>query len=369
MNVTEIILDPQQQFVAERLAHIATCLESNKLPAQGLYVAGPVGRGKSMLVDSFYQNLRIERKSRMHYHHFMKAVHAQLAEHSGKANPLHHVALNWADAYQVLCLDEFMVEDIADAMLLGTLWRHLFELDVVLVTTSNTLPDNLYKNGLQRDRFLPAIELLTRHCEIIELDHGIDYRRQASAEQRYPYFTCQQGVEAVCTQLFGAHQTKVRTGTTLEVLGRPIRMLANSDKIAVFNFWDLCSGPRSQRDYMELAACYQVIAVLEVPRFSYIPATAILHGVEENYQREAQTLHMSKLDDEARRFMALVDECYDKGCLIVVDTADSEDAPAATYPDELYQGVHLRTPFERCASRLFEMQSWPLHDSVEPVLS
>lgn len=364
MNFAEIVLDPHQQLVADRLTHIATCLESNQLPAQGLYVSGPVGRGKSMLMDQFYQNLRIERKSRMHYHHFMKAVHAELAEHSGKTNPLYHIALNWADAYQVLCLDEFMVEDIADAMLLGTLWRYLFELDVVLVTTSNTLPAHLYRNGLQRDRFLPAIDLLTRHCEIIELDHGVDYRRQVMTTQQYPYFTRQLGAEAVCAQLFHARHDRAIHGSTLEVLGRPIQLLANSENTAVFDFWDLCSGPRSQRDYMELAGRYQVIAVIGVPRFSYVPATAILHGVEENYQRQAQTLHMSKLDDEARRFMALIDECYDRGCLVVVDTADSEDAPAATYPDELYQGVHLRTPFERCSSRLIEMQSWRLRDAV-----
>lgn len=364
MNFAEITLDPEQQLAAERLTHIASCLESNQQPAQGLYVSGPVGRGKSMLMDRFYQNLRIERKSRMHYHHFMKAVHTQLAEHSGKADPLYYIALNWADAYQVLCLDEFMVEDIADAMLLGTLWRHLFELDVILVTTSNTLPAQLYKNGLQRDRFLPAIELLTRHCEIIELDHGIDYRRQGATTQNYPYFTCQQGAETVHAKLFGDHQGRAMNSSLLDVLGRPIRLLAYSANTAVFDFWDLCSGPRSQRDYMELAAHYMVIVVVGVPRFSYVPATAILHGVEENYQRQAQTLHMSKLDDEARRFMALVDECYDRGCLVVVDTAGSEDAPAATYPDELYQGVHLRTPFERCASRLIEMQSWPLPEAV-----
>ena len=366
MNFADINLDPQQRMVAKRLAHIARCFESQQLPAQGLYLCGPVGRGKSMLVDNFYDNLCIARKSRMHYHHFMKAVHAQLAQHGGKINPLYHVALNWAEAYQVLCLDEYMVEDIADAMLLGTLWRHLFELDVVLVTTSNTLPRNLYKNGLQRERFLPAIELLTRHCEIIELDNGIDYRRQTCVEQKYPYFTRQRGPKAVFAQLFGDEQPGVAGGTTLEVLGRPIKTLASTDKAVVFDFWDLCSGPRSQRDYMELAARYQVIAVTAVPRFSYIPATAILHGVEENYQRQTQILHMSKLDDEARRFMALVDECYDNKCLIVVDTAAVKTTPAATYPDELYQGVHLRTPFERCASRLIEMQSWPLYRDVSP---
>lgn len=354
-DFAKITLDPAQQRVADRLSHIATCLDSNQLPAQGLYVVGPVGRGKSMLMDEFYKSLGTERKQRLHFHHFMKAVHNQLAEHSGKANPLYHIALNWADAYQVLCLDEFMVEDIADAMLLGTLWRHLFELDVILVTTSNTLPEQLYANGLQRDRFLPAIELLERHCEVVELDHGIDYRRHATDAHDYPYFTRQLGAEALCKKL----DTPIKA-STIDVLGRPIKMLASNPNIAVFDFWQLCSGPRSQRDYMELAQRYQAIALVGVPRFIYLPATAILHGVEENYQRQAQTLYMSKLDDEARRFMALVDECYDSGCLVIADTTDSSDAPAATHPDDLYQGVHLRTPFERCASRLVEMQSWPL---------
>lgn len=359
-ELTNISLDPAQQRVADRLAHVAACVDSNQPPAQGLYMVGPVGRGKSMLMDHFYQNLRTQRKQRLHFHHFMKAVHTQLAAQSGKANPLHHIALDWADAYQVLCLDEFMVEDIADAMLLGTLWRHLFELDVILITTSNTLPERLYWNGLQRERFLPAIELIQHHCEVIELDHGIDYRRHAFTPQGYPYFTRQLGVDALCARLFAAQPPAALNEPTIEVLGRTIHMLAGSENTGVFDFWQLCSGPRSQRDYMELAQRYRAIVVVGVPRFSYLPATAILHGVEENYQRQKQTLYMSKLDDEARRFMALVDECYDNGCLVVVDTADSADAPAADHPDDLYQGVHLRTPFERCASRLVEMQSWPL---------
>lgn len=354
MNFSGLTLDPTQQSVAMRLEHIAQCLCANQIPAKGLYLTGPVGRGKTMLVDHFYQSLTTPRKVRLHFHHFMKAVHNRLAELSGRSDPLYHIALGWAEEYQVLCLDEFMVEDIADAMLLGTLWRHLFELDVILVTTSNTAPQQLYWNGLQRARFLPAIELIEQHCEIFHLDHGIDYRRAVDQSSGLPFFTTKHGHAALCAQLL----PNAPATAPLQVLGRPISVLGHSDRIAVFDFWQLCSGPRSQRDYMELATQFEVIALVGVPCFSYIATNPLVHGVDEHYYRDAADLQLSKLDNEARRFMALVDECYDRNCLVIVDTADAEHAAAAQHPDQLYHGVHLRTPFERCASRLIEMQAW-----------
>ncbi|RUO29025.1 cell division protein ZapE [Aliidiomarina sedimenti] len=350
MNADSLTLDPAQEQVAQRLNHLRQRLEQQQECERGLYIEGPVGRGKSMLMNQFYQKLQCPAKIRLHYHHFMRRVHQALQQHAGKENPLRHVAIDWAANYRVLCLDEFMVEDIADAMLLGTLWTHLFALDVILVTTSNTAPDQLYRNGLQRDRFLPAIEQIKLHCEVVHLDGGSDYRLSEQTENP-PYYWLQQSeqafrqhVENLAAELSAPH--------TLEVLGRPLECRGSNEAVALFDFADLCDGPRSQRDYMELASRYRAIAVNQLPAFSYQAEKAIVHGVEESYQREHQETHFSKRDNEARRFIALVDECYDRQCLLLIN--------AEKMPAELYQAKQLAVPFARCSSRLYEMQRWPL---------
>lgn len=351
-------LDTAQQYAAARLQHICTCLNNNHPPAQGIYLYGPVGRGKSMLMDAFFHAVQIKDKQRLHFHHFMKMVHQALNTSSGRADPLRYIAADWASRTRLLCLDEFMVEDIGDAMLLGTLWRYLFELDVVLVTTSNVAMDDLYKNGLQRERFLPAIELLNIHCEAVWLDGGQDYRRQHLGTM--PYFQVshhseesnpsdnsnpwlRHTVEAISGPLSGP-------GTT-EVLGRQLSYLGANPQSILFEFNALCSGPRSQRDYMELASRYALIAVADVPRFSFQATDEVAQGIEEGYLRPPQHRPDSLLDNEARRFIALVDECYDQQCLLIIS--------AAALPDELYQARQLASVFERCASRLYEMQRWP----------
>lgn len=353
-------LDSSQQDALNRLQHIRTCLEHDQAVEQGLYLYGPVGRGKSMLMDAFYQHLEITHKCRLHYHHFMREVHRDLERYTGVDNPLQRIALDWATRYRVICLDEFMVEDIADAMLLGTLFKHLFALEVLLVTTSNTHPQALYANGLQRDRFLPAIDLLSHHCEILALDGGVDYRRQQPlTADNFPFFSQRRPLDSWCHQLV-ATCGPLNGPTELNILGRMIPLLASNHCIAAFDFNDLCAGPRSQRDYMELADTYKVIFVDKLPCFSYLPDKEIVHGVEETYQREKQNLHVSKLDNEARRFMALIDECYDRDCLVIVNTCDTAYAEAAARPEQLYQAHQLRQPFARCASRLYEMQQWAL---------
>ena len=351
-------LDSSQQVALSRLQHIRTCLEQNQAAEHGLYLYGPVGRGKSMLMDAFYQHLKITEKCRLHYHHFMREVHRDLERHAGIANPLQRIAVDWAKRYRIICLDEFMVEDIADAMLLGTLFKHLFALEVLLVTTSNTHPQALYANGLQRDRFLPAIDLLCQHCEVLALDGGVDYRRQRPlTADNFPFFTQRRSLDSWYEQLTAAYGP-LDGATELTILGRAIPLLASNQHVAAFNFDALCAGPRSQRDYMELADTYKVIFVDKLPCFSYLPDKDIVHGVEETYQREKQELHVSKLDNEARRFMALIDECYDRDCLVIVNTCDTAYAQAAARPEELYQAHQLRQPFARCASRLYEMQQW-----------
>lgn len=359
MNHRCISLDPKQQQLKTKLDHIKRCLQTNRQPSHSLYIYGPVGRGKSLLMDDFYQHLNIKGKTRLHYHHFMRKVHQALNEQSGIADPLHAIAVDWAQQYRVLCLDEFMVEDIADAMILGTLWRHLFALDVILVTTSNNRPDQLYHNGLQRERFLPTIALLESYCDIVNLDHGIDYRRQQGVEG-LPYFTQRKGNQYWHPQLLSNGSA---TASALDILGRSIECLGHSQTTAIFKFSALCEGPRSQRDYMELAQDYQAICILEVPCFSYQTSANSVQGIEDNYQRRpSESVAVSQYDNEARRFMALVDECYDQGCLVIVDTANTTLADAAKHPDELYQAHQLATPFQRCASRLLEMQTWPLPD-------
>lgn len=347
MTSSALTLDPAQRQIQSVLTHLSQRLQANQAVARGVYIWGPVGRGKTMLMNQFYADLQITEKTRIHYHHFMAKVQAALQKQSGKADPLRYVAADWASQYRVLCIDEFMVEDIADAMLLGTLWRYLFDLDVILVTTSNTPPDELYANGLQRQRFLPAIALLHDNCDILQLDDGRDYRRQtASSMPFYLDSDDETGLKKAVEGYAGA----VQACSPITIMGRQLYPLWQNAQAIGFEFTELCSGPRSQRDYMELADRYQVIAVANVPEFSYIPDKDLVHGVEESYQREHQELHVSKLDNEARRFIALVDECYDRHCLVVMS--------ASVAPHQLYQARQLATAFQRCASRLYEMQHW-----------
>lgn len=318
-----------------------------QLPPPGLYIYGPVGRGKTMLMDVFYRELATPKKIRLHFHHFMARVHQELHQLSGQPEPLRIIAKTWASRYRVLCFDEFFVSDIGDAMLLGTLWRELFLQKVVLVATSNSPPAGLYANGLQRSRFLPAIALLEQHCQLFALDQGIDYRRlQHQPMHCYLQQPKPGQLAALATELFGALQP----ATQIRVLDRDIACLWQNNSIIGFDFMALCSGPRSQLDYMALTSQFRAIAVADVPQFTKVSDTAILHGVEENYQRDHQDIFVSKLDNEARRFIALVDECYERRTLLLLS--------AAVAIPELYQASQLSFAFERTLSRLYEMQSW-----------
>ncbi|RVU41863.1 cell division protein ZapE [Rheinheimera riviphila] len=350
--------DEAQWQVLQQLAVLAGQLdgkldgagESNKtghLPPQGLYIYGPVGRGKTMLMDLFYQQLATTQKIRLHFHHFMARVHQELHQLSGQPEPLRRIAKTWAARYQILCFDEFFVTDIGDAMLLGTLWRELFALKVVLVATSNSAPADLYANGLQRSRFLPAITLLEQHCQLFALDHGVDYRRLQQHPMR---FYLQQSAPGQLAELATTHFGPLQPMSKIRLLERDIPCLWRNEVIIGFDFMALCSGPRSQLDYMALASQFRAIAVTDVPQFTKVSDTAILHGVEENYQREPQDMFVSKLDNEARRFIALVDECYERQTLLLLS---AEVAIA-----ELYQASQLSFAFERTISRLHQMQSW-----------
>lgn len=342
----QLQFDEAQWRCLQQLQQLANQL-STGAPTTGLYIYGPVGRGKTMLMDSFFASLPIKRKIRLHFHHFMARVHQELHALTGEANPLQLVAKNWASHYQLLCFDEFFVSDIGDAMLLGTLWRELFALNVVLVTTSNSPPDDLYANGLQRSRFLPTIALLKQHCQLFKLDNGIDYRRMAAADFcYYGQNVAGNWLKNLTEQLTGP----LENCTDIQIHQRAIAALWSNQQAIGFDFMALCSGPRSQLDYMALADKFRVIAVANVPQFQHLSDTAILHGVEENYQREHNSVFVSKLDNEARRFIALVDECYDRGCLLLLTSTVPVTA--------LYQASQLSFAFERCISRIYEMQSW-----------
>jgi cell division protein ZapE len=343
--------DEAQWQVLQQLAALASQLDGAGPPPQGLYIYGPVGRGKTMLMDLFYHELATPQKIRLHFHHFMARVHQELHQLSGQPEPLRIIAKHWAARYQILCFDEFFVTDIGDAMLLGTLWRELFALKVILVATSNSPPAALYANGLQRSRFLPTIALLEQHCQLFALDHGIDYRRMQQHPMRFYLQQPAPGeLAALATTHFGPLQQDSQPTSQIRLLERDIPCLWRNKVIIGFDFMALFSGPRSQLDYMALANQFRAIAVANVPQFTKVSDTAILHGVEENYQREHQDIFVSKLDNEARRFIALVDECYERQTLLLLS--------AEVAIIELYQASQLSFAFERTISRLHEMQSW-----------
>jgi cell division protein ZapE len=294
--------------------------------ARGLYLWGGVGRGKTWLMDLFHQSLPFPERRRRHFHRFMYDVHRELKALRSREDPLAAVADRVAKEAQVLCFDELYVTDIADAMILGTLFGALIERGVTLVITSNLRPDRLYEGGLQRERFLPAIRLLERHTEVLAVDGGVDYRlrqlREAGTYLMISDPATPSHLEALFLELADGPGD---AGGTLEIGGRRIPVVRESENVAWFEFAALCEGPRSQNDYIEIAREYQSVLVANVPVLD------------------------AEADNAARRFIALVDELYDRNVNLVVSAA----APA----DALYRGERLRGAFERTASRLAEMQS------------
>ena len=295
-------------------------------PVPGLYLWGGVGRGKTFLVDLFYAGLPIEGKRRTHFHRFMREVHARLREHGGERDPLAAIAREWGQALRVLVLDEFFVSDIGDAMLLGRLLEQLFERGVALVTTSNTAPRELYKDGLQRVRFEPAIDLLERHCRVLELVSDTDYRLRAltrSPVYRAPLDDASDAWLERRWRELGCDDAHRDAG--IEVEGRRIPVRARCKGSAWFDFAALCEGPRSSNDYIEIAREFHTVLVGAIPVLD------------------------DDRNDAARRFVNLVDELYDRHVNLV--------CTAAAEPTALYAGTRLAGPFERTASRLIEMRS------------
>jgi cell division protein ZapE len=293
---------------------------------RGLYVWGGVGRGKTWLMDLFFQSLPFRDKQRSHFHRFMQSVHDELKKHKEQADPLDLVADRIAQKARILCFDELFVTDIADAMLLGNLFRGLFKRGVTLVATSNVAPDDLYKDGLQRARFVPAIRLLKEHTQVIHMDGGADYRLRLLERAHTWFDTRATASTAELEKLFDAIAAEPgATDATLILNHRRLRAHRHADGAIWFAFKELCEGPRGQADYIEIARCYHTVFLTDVP---------VLGPDAEN---------------AARRFISLVDEFYDRAVKLIMSAA----APVP----ELYRGSKLTFEFERTKSRLIEMQS------------
>ncbi len=300
-------------------------IRSKQVP-NGLYLWGGVGTGKTLLMDMFYQTLPDGSARRIHFHRFMQSVHEHKNDIKDQQNPLKIIAAELARKHKVLCLDEFAVTDITDAMLLHGLLEALFSCGVVLITTSNIEQHNLYKNGLQRDRFLPAINLLQNHTIEIHVDNGNDYRMaylQDDSIYHSPLDTTAAHALADCFRKLAGHFESSKT--SIVVSGRKVPVVATGSGVAWFEFEGLCTGNRSKMDYIELSKRFHTLIMANIP---------ILDDMQV---------------DATRRFIELIDELYDRGVNLLVS--------AATGPDSLYIGSKLAHPFRRTISRLQEMSS------------
>lgn len=292
---------------------------------RGVYMYGGVGRGKSFLMDCFYQAVPLARKTRLHFHEFMREVHRELADLQGTVNPLDALAERIAERHKLICFDEFHVADITDALILHRLLAALFKNKVGMVMTSNFKPDDLYPGGLHRDRILPAIDLLNAEMEVINVDNGTDYRRR-TLEKLKLYHTslgpeADAAMEAAFNELAEAHDED----PVLHIEARQIRARRRAGGVVWFDFKSLCGGPRSQNDYLEIASQFHTVFLSDVP---HMPV---------------------RMASEARRFTWLVDVLYDRRVKFILS--------AAVPPEELYTEGPLAHEFPRTVSRLNEMQS------------
>ena len=294
-------------------------------PVPGLYLWGSVGRGKTWLMDLFFEELPIDEKVRVHFHRFMQRVHQGLVELGNVRDPLPRIAADWAGSCRVLCLDEFFVSDIADAMLLSGLLEELFKNGVTLVTTSNIEPGGLYRDGLQRAKFLPAIDLIRQHTKVMELGGNADYRLRILEQSKIFHHPLDEEADRVMTTAFNRMAAECELNHDLEINGRNFHARRRGDGIIWFEFEELCIKPRGSIDYIEIARAFNTVVISNMPQL----------GEED--------------PNAARRFITLVDEFYDRNVKLLL----SANAPI---PD-LYTGRKLTFEFERTTSRLSEMQS------------
>ncbi len=311
-------------FRAARQSRFKRLFARPEVP-RGLYLWGGVGRGKSLLMDAFYATVPIRRRTRVHFHAFMRDIHEELGTLKREADPLASVAAHVARRWRLVCFDEFHVSDIADAMILGRLLTALFGHGVVFVLTSNYRPDTLYPHGLQRQNFVPTIRLIERELDVIEVDGGTDYRLRALSQVRSFLTPAGREADAELAALFERMRSGPDESPRLAIEGRTLTARHRAGSAVWFDFAALCDGPRSQRDYLELARQFSVVFVSGIPRLT------------------------AEMGDRARRFTWLVDILYDHRVKLL--------ASAAVPPESLYvEGPHSRE-FPRTVSRLVEMQS------------
>jgi cell division protein ZapE len=316
--------DEWVHFKSQRSSTFKRLINRPEVP-RGVYLWGGVGRGKSFLMDSFYSVVPVVRKTRLHFHEFMRDVHRQLDELKGVANPLDQVALNIAKKYRLICFDEFHVSDIADAMVLYNLMKALFANGVSFIMTSNYDPDLLYPDGLHRDRMLPTIALLKEKLDVMNVDAGIDYRKRA-LEQVETFHT---PLNAAADKALRDAWSKIAETTDedprVHIEHREIRALRRAGGSIWFDFATLCGGPRSQNDYLELASRFHTVILSGIPAMS------------------------ASMSSEARRFTWLIDVFYDHKVKLLMS--------AAVEPEQLYTTGTLSNEFHRTVSRIIEMGS------------
>ena len=341
----------------ENLYQALTSTNANKPPYKainGLYLWGDVGRGKTFLMDIFYDSVAGLPRLRLHFHRFMARIHKALIAESGHRDPLQRIAKNIAAECRVLCFDEFFVSDIGDAMLLGKLFEALFSEGVTLVATSNIPIDELYKNGLQRQRFLATIEQLNQHTQQLHLSGEVDHRLHDTAyKQRYFVNDVGHQPSDFTARFDSMLNSSEPISTALIVHGRVIETIKYNEHIAWFNFDALCDGPRSQLDYIDIASRFKVVILSAVPVLGGEPRSWIrARGTEDGavaIETGERQLSYAVNDDPARRFISLVDELYDQGVTLYIQA----DVPM----EALYTGGALSFEFRRTLSRLTQMQS------------
>lgn len=311
-------------YKARRGNAMTKLLRHPPLP-RGVYMYGGVGRGKSFLMDCFFQAVPLVRKTRLHFHEFMREVHRELAELQGTVNPLDELGKRIARRFRLICFDEFHVADVTDAMILHRLLNALFRNRVSIVTTSNFHPDGLYPNGLHRDRILPAIELLKSKLEVINVDAGTDYRQRTLEQVELYHTPLDERAELALTETFERLAEARDESPLLKIEHRELKARRRAGGVVWFDFKTLCGGPRSQNDYLELATQFHTVVLSEVPAMP------------------------PRLASEARRFTWLVDVLYDRRVKLVMS--------AAVPPEQLYVEGPLSHEFPRTVSRLREMQS------------
>ena len=318
------LADELAAFRAARRSKLKRLFTAPEVP-RGVYLWGGVGRGKTLLLDSFYAAVAIRRKTRVHFHAFMRDVHAALAALKREIDPLAAVAAQIGERHRLVCFDEFHVSDIADAMILGRLFAGLFDRGVVLVATSNYAPDELWPNGLLRERFLPAIALIKARLDVVEVDAGVDYRLRTLEHVEAFHVPGGAAVDAAMARAWEAMRSGPDQSTHLTIEGRTLTARRRAGSVVWFDFKTLCDGPRSQRDYLELARRFPVLFLSDIPRMGLASA------------------------DRARRFTWLIDILYDHRVKLVASAAAPADALCPEGPNV--------NEFARTVSRLTEMRT------------